>query len=219
MIANDRDLSGVTMRSSTLPTISPFSLYTLRPRICRLTLHPRATSLSSVTSTPTVVDPAICALTGVPKTVAKAAVVRVTNPARTEIFMSVLRLHPSKGTARQQCTDIARAEAEFLQNSLVVLSEGRGAPSRHLFDAMHLYWAADGGSQLAGGTFQWHNNVIERKLRIIDDFLRTAHGAERHVDALEDLLPMRHRLGCEDIIQNRRQLRHVRHLLRRIGEP
>src|SRR6266403_2276279 len=87
MIANDRDLSGVTMRSSTLPTISPFSLYTLRPRICRLTLHPRATSLSSVTSTPTVVDPAICALTGAAKTVAKAAVVRVTNPARTEIFM------------------------------------------------------------------------------------------------------------------------------------
>src|SRR5579863_10646228 len=87
MIANDRDLSGVTMRSSTLPTISPFSLYTLRPRICRLTLHATATALSYVTSTPTVVDPAICALTGVPKTVAKAAVVRVTNPARTEIFM------------------------------------------------------------------------------------------------------------------------------------
>src|SRR5882762_9292561 len=119
------------------------------------------------------------------------------------IDSSLLRLHLSKGTARQQCTDIARAEAEFLQNSLVVLSEGRGAPSRHLFDAMHLYWAADGGSQLAGGTFQRHNNVIERQLRIIDDFLRTAHGAERHVDALEDLLPMRHRLGCEDIIQNR----------------
>src|SRR5712691_9994385 len=87
MIANDRDLSGVTMRSSTLPTISPFSLYTLRPRICRLTLHPRATSSSSLTSTPTVVDPAIWALTGVAKTVAKAAVVRLTNPARTEIFM------------------------------------------------------------------------------------------------------------------------------------
>src|SRR5882724_10529313 len=107
------------------------------------------------------------------------------------ILSSLLLLHFSKGTARQQCTDIVRAEAEFLQNRLVVLPKVRGAPGRHLFDAVHLYWTADGGSQLSGGAFQWHNNVVERQLRIFDDFLWATHSAERHVGALEDLLPIR----------------------------
>ena len=84
---------------------------------------------------------------------------------------------------------------------------------------MHLNRTADGRGQFAAGSFERNDDVIRSQLRIIDDFLRLTHGAEGDVNAIEDLVPMRHRLRAEDLIQNRGQLRHVRHQLRRIGEP
>ena len=56
------------------------------------------------------------------------------------------------------------------------------------------------------------------QLRIIDDFLRPAHGAERDMNAAEDLVPVRHRLRAEDVVENGGQLRHVLNQLGRIGE-
>ena len=55
-------------------------------------------------------------------------------------------------------------------------------------------------------------------MRIVDDFLRPAHDAERDMNAIEDFVPVRHRLRAEDFVQNRGQLRHVLHQLGRIGE-
>jgi hypothetical protein len=53
-----------------------------------------------------------------------------------------------------------------------------------------------------------------RNLRIIDDFLRLTHGAEGDVNAVEDLIPMRHWLRTKDLIEHCRQLRPV---LRQLG--
>jgi hypothetical protein len=63
MMAKDTALSGATMRSSIRPTFCLFSLYTVLPRICFFTLQPTATTLSSSTATPSLVDPAVCAPT------------------------------------------------------------------------------------------------------------------------------------------------------------
>src|SRR5262249_3230929 len=122
------------------------------------------------------------------------------------------------GPARAQTIDILRAEPELRENLLVVLSQLRGASCRHLADAMHLNRAADRRGQLAAGAFERNDDVIRTQLRIVDDLLRPAHGAEGDVDAVEDLVPMSHRLRAEDVIENGRQLGHVLHQLGRIGE-
>src|SRR6185312_4558758 len=54
--------------------------------------------------------------------------------------------------------------------------------------------------------------------RIVDNLLRPLHDAERDMDAIEDLVPMRHRLCAEDFVEDDAKLRHVREELRRIGE-
>ena len=100
-----------------------------------------------------------------------------------------------------------------------MLSDLRRALRRYFGDTVHLNRTADGRGQFAAGSFERNDDVIRSQLRIIDDFLRLTHGAEGDVNAIEDLVPMRHRLRAEDLIQNRGQLRHVRHQLRRIGEP
>src|SRR5229473_449848 len=123
------------------------------------------------------------------------------------------------GTARTQTIDFGRAESELPENLLVVLSDLRGALRGHFGDAMHLKRARDGGRQLAAGAIERNDDVVCLELGIVDHLLRPTHRSERHVDAIEHLVPMGHRLGTEDLVEDRRELRHIRRQLRRIGEP
>src|SRR6267378_3996047 len=122
------------------------------------------------------------------------------------------------GTARTQTIDFGRAKSELPENFVVVFSNLRGALRGHLGDTMHLKRAADCGRQLAAGTIERNDDVVRLELGIIDHLLRSTHCSERHVSAVEHLVPMRHRLGTEDLVKDRRELRHIRHQLRRIGE-
>src|SRR5947208_440666 len=99
-----------------------------------------------------------------------------------------------RGAARAQALDVTGAEAQLSENLLIVLSERRRAPCRHFGDAMHLNRAADRRRQLAAGAFERNDDVIGAQLRIVDHLLRPLHDAERDVNAIEDLVPMRHRL-------------------------
>jgi len=99
-----------------------------------------------------------------------------------------------------------------------VLAQGWSAPRRHLRNALHLNRTADRRSQLATSSFERNDNVIRAELRVVDHFLWPSHDAERDVNAIEDFVPMRHRLRAEQFIQNCRQLRHVLNQLGRIGE-
>ena len=100
-----------------------------------------------------------------------------------------------------------------------MLSKFGSAPGRHFRDAMHINWTADRRGQLAAGAFERNDDIVRAQLRIIDHLFRPAHCAERHVDSIEDRVPVRHRLRAEDFVENGRELRHVRDQLRRIGEP
>src|SRR5882724_864986 len=122
------------------------------------------------------------------------------------------------GAVRPQTIDFGRAKSELPENFLVVLSNLRGALRGHLGDAVDLKRAGDGGRQLAAGTIERNDDVVRLKLRILDHLLRPTHRSERHVNAIEHLVPMRHRLGRKDLVEDRRELRHIRHQLRRIGE-
>src|SRR5229473_176442 len=122
------------------------------------------------------------------------------------------------GTARTQAVDFGRAKSELPQNLVVVFSNLRGALRGHLGDAMHLKRAADGGRQLAAGTIERNDDVVRLKLGIVDHLLRPTHRSERHVDAIEHLVPMGHRFATEDLVEDRCELRHIPHQLRRIGE-
>src|SRR6185369_8561836 len=93
----------------------------------------------------------------------------------------------------------------------IVLAKFRSAFCSYLVDAMYLNRTADRRRQLLAGSFKRNDDVIRSQLWIVDDFLRVAHSTERHVDAIEDLVPMRHRLRAKHFIENGRQLRHVRH--------
>src|SRR5258705_750758 len=123
------------------------------------------------------------------------------------------------GTAGTQTIDFGRAKSELPENLVVVFSNLRGALRGHLGDTMHLKRAADCGRQLAAGTIERNDDVVRLELGILDHLLRSTHCSERHVSAVEHLVPMRHRLGTEDLVKDRRELRHIRHQLRRIGEP
>src|SRR6266446_866164 len=123
------------------------------------------------------------------------------------------------GTARMQTIASGRAKSELPENLLVVFSNLRGALRGHLGDAMHLKRAADCGRQLAAGTIERNDDVVRLELGILDHLLRSTHCSERHVSAIEHLVPMRHRLGTEYLVEDRRELRHIRRQLRRIGEP
>src|SRR5882757_11562339 len=101
------------------------------------------------------------------------------------------------GAARPQTIDLARAESKLPENFLVVLSNLWGPLRGHLGDAMHLKRAADRRRQLAAGAFERNDDVVRPELGIVDHLLRPAHRSERHVSAIEHLVPMRHRLGTE----------------------
>src|SRR3984957_3659414 len=106
------------------------------------------------------------------------------------------------GAARVQRLDFARAEPELLENLLVVFSQRRGALRRHLGDAMHLNGTADCRIKLTACAVKRNDNVVHSQLWILDDLLRSSHGAERDVNATKYLVPMRHRLSTEYLVEN-----------------
>ena len=120
--------------------------------------------------------------------------------------------------ARAEALDLLRVETELLEDLVVVLSEIRTPFCRYFGDALYLDGTADRGGHLAAGAFDRNDDLVRSQLRIVDHFLRPAHGAERDMDGAENLGPMRHRLRAEDLVENGGQLGHVRPQLRRIGE-
>src|SRR6266581_6637535 len=105
------------------------------------------------------------------------------------------------GTARTQTIDFGHAKSELPENFLVVFSNLWGALRGHFGNAMHLKRAADCGRQLAAGTIERNDDVIRPELGIVDHLLRPTHRSERHVDAIEHLVPMGHRLGTEYLVE------------------
>src|SRR4029077_20606377 len=96
--------------------------------------------------------------------------------------------------ALAQAVDFARAKAQLLENRLVVLSKCWGTLGRDFRNAMHIDGAANRRGELAAGSFERNDDVVRAQLGVVDNFLRSAHGAERDMNAIEDLAPMRHRL-------------------------
>src|SRR5260221_6331953 len=105
-------------------------------------------------------------------------------------------------TARTQTIDFGGAESELPEHLVVVFSNLRGAFRRYLGDAMHLKRARDGGRQLAAGTIERNDDVVRLELGIVDYLLRPTYRSERHVDAIEHLVPMCHRLAAGYLVQD-----------------
>src|ERR1700751_2673323 len=112
-------------------------------------------------------------------------------------------------TGRAQPCDVVTCESKFLQHFIVVLADSRRAPGRYFSNTVQLNGTADGRGQLLASSFERNHDVIRSQLRIINDFLRLTHGAEGDVNAVEDLIPMRHWLRTKDFIEYCRQLRPV----------
>ena len=83
-----------------------------------------------------------------------------------------------------------------------MLADSRRAPGRDLGDAVHLNRTADGRGQLLAGSFERNDDVVRSQLRIVNDFLRPTHGAERDLSAVEDFVPMRHGLRAKNLIEH-----------------
>src|SRR3954462_2912842 len=112
------------------------------------------------------------------------------------------------GSARLQRIDFGCAKSELPENLLVVFSNLWSALRRLLDDSMHLKRAADCGRQPAAGTIKRNDDVVRLELGIVDHLLRPPNRSERHLDTVKHLVPMRHRLGTEDLVKDRRELRH-----------
>src|SRR5690242_14960587 len=106
---------------------------------------------------------------------------------------------------REEAVDLFRVKTQLLKNLFIMLAKFRSPFCSYLVDAVHLNRTADCRRQLLAGSFKRNDDVIRTQLWIVDDFLRIAHSSERDVDAIEDLVPMRHRLGAEYFIENGRQ--------------
>src|SRR5579863_2756907 len=89
------------------------------------------------------------------------------------------------GAARAQAVDFGRIEPELPEQLFVVLTQFRGAPGRHLRDAVHLDRAADGQGELVAGAFDRNDDLVRSKLRIVDHLLRSTDGTEGDVDPVE----------------------------------
>src|SRR5277367_2919807 len=105
-----------------------------------------------------------------------------------------------------QTIDFGGAKSELPENLVVVFSNLWGALRGHLGDAMDLKRAADGGRQLAAGTIERNDDVVCLKLGIVDHLLWPTHRSERHVNAIEHIVPMNHRLATEDLVEDRGEL-------------
>src|SRR6267154_812985 len=134
----------------------------------------------------------------------------------TAVTLGRMLLCFRNGSARTQIIDFGCAESELPENLVVVFANLRGALRGHLGDAMYLKRATDRRRQLAAGAFERNDDVIRQELGIVDHLLWSTHSAERHVDAIERLVPMCHRLATEDFVEDRRELRHIRCQFRRI---
>ena len=99
-----------------------------------------------------------------------------------------------------------------------MFAELRGSLRRHLGHAMHLHRAADRRGQPVAGTFERNDDVVRAQLRVADDVAWPLHVTKGEVRLLEDLAPMRHRLGGKRCIQDAGQLRCVGRRLGRIAE-
>src|SRR5260370_27661172 len=104
--------------------------------------------------------------------------------------------------ARTQACDVVICESKFLQHFFVVLADSRRAPGRYFSNTVHLNRTADGRGQLLASSFERNNDVIRSQLRIINDFLRLTHSAERDLSAVEDFVPMRHWLRTKNLIEH-----------------
>ena len=122
------------------------------------------------------------------------------------------------GAACAEAIDFGGGEPKLLENLLVVFSKGRSALRSHFHHPVHLNGAADRRGQFAACAFERNDDLVRPQLRIIDHFLGPAHDAEGDVNAIEDVVPMRHRLRAEDFVENCGQLRHILRQLRWIGE-
>src|SRR5580698_10277008 len=91
-----------------------------------------------------------------------------------------------------QACDVVACESKFLQHFIVVLADSRRALGRYFSNALHLNRTADSRGQLLAGSFERNDDVIGSQLRIVDDFVRFTNGAEGDVNAVKDLIPMRH---------------------------
>src|SRR3954463_7895272 len=101
------------------------------------------------------------------------------------------------GTARAEALDFGGTEPELFENLYVVFADFRGALGRHFRDAAHLNRAADRELQLPARSFERNDDVVCSQLWIVDDFLWPAHGAEGDMNAIEDFVPVGHRLRAE----------------------
>src|ERR1700720_3682295 len=119
-------------------------------------------------------------------------------------MLSCVFLCLRNGAARTQTIDLGRAKSNLPENLFVVFPNLRSTLRGYLGDAMHLKWAADGGRQLAAGAFERNDDVIRPELGIVDPLLWPTGWSERHVDAVEHLVPMRNRLGTECLVEDRR---------------
>src|ERR1700684_808874 len=124
--------------------------------------------------------------------------------------LSRVFLRLRNGTARVQTINLRRAKSELAENLLVVLSDLWRALRGHLGDAMHLKRTADCGRQLAASTSERNDDVVCLELGIVDYFLWPTHRSKSHVNAVEHFVPMSHRLGREDLVEDCRELRHIR---------
>src|SRR6266849_6247468 len=104
--------------------------------------------------------------------------------------------------ASTKTVDIASRETKFFQHLVVMLADSRRAPGRYLSNTVYLNRTADGRGQLLAGSFKRNDDVIRSQLRIINDFLRLTHGAERDLSAAEDFVPMRHWLRTKNLIEH-----------------
>src|SRR5258706_3724783 len=142
---------------------------------------------------------------------------RISTPSLIRLRRTLLRF--GNDTERVQAIDFGRVESQFAENLVVVPSDFRSALRRYFGNAMHLDRTADRRGQPFAGALERNDDVIRSQLWIVDHLFRSAHSAERDVHAAEDLVPMRHRLRAEDVVEDRRQLWHVCDQLRRLGEP
>src|SRR4051812_44256780 len=97
-----------------------------------------------------------------------------------------------------QAVDVCSGEPELPENLLVVFSDPRAALCGYLGHAMNLDRTADRRSQFAAGTVERDDDVVRQELGIVDHLLGSTHRPERDVRAIEDLVPVSHRLGAED---------------------
>src|SRR5262249_49803316 len=89
--------------------------------------------------------------------------------------------------AGAQVLDAIGVKSQVAHDPFGVRAEVGSTPGRYLGDTVQLNRTADRRSQLAAGAFERNDDFVGPQLRIFDHLLRPAHGAERDVNAAENL--------------------------------